>query len=315
MIIGIVSGIIAAFAGFVIAPAFALLMHLTRHWNIQDFDLMSRQRLENSQYAPYLNRILSDIAYMRGLSYENVTVRSFDGAALSAKLTGNGDRLMILAHGFHTTPLNNFATLARTYLNQGYSVLLIDERGHGASAGHTTMGLKEERDMLCWADWAQQDGRFTAFAMHGISMGGAALIMASDRINRPKLKALVCDCAYYSLNMQMDTVKQMRSLPARIVAPFMKLFMRLIYGEDSRKDGLEALKNSTVPILFLAGGQDSVVTAGTIKAACEACAGNGRYILVPGAKHTLTGIAGGDDVRGQLIDFLEKQFEKRSTTA
>ena len=302
--------LLGAFILLVPAPAFALLMHLTRHWRIRDFDLMPPERLENSQYAPYLSQIFGDMEYMRSLKYENVSVTADDGTSLRGRLTGNSDRLILLAHGFHTTPFNNFASIARAYVESGFSVLLIDERGHGESEGHTTFALKEERDMLAWAAWAQSEERFKVFAFHGISMGGAALIMASDRLNQPKLRALVCDCAYYCLNVQMAKVKQMQSLPARIISPFLKLFMRLIYGEDSAKDGLKALAKAQKPIVFLAGGADGVVSAETVMAAKNACASQSEYFYVPEARHTLVCIAGGDELRGRLINYLNEKFSE-----
>ncbi len=65
-------------------------------------------------------------------------------------------------------------------LREGHNVLMIEERAHLESEGHTiTFGIKERYDALDWIRYAlQRFGEDTRIILVGISMGAATVLMA-----------------------------------------------------------------------------------------------------------------------------------------
>jgi dienelactone hydrolase len=123
----------------------------------------------------------------RGLSYEDVVLRTSDGVELSAWYvpSANGAALVLL-HGAGSTRsavLDHAVVLAR----HGYGVLLIDGRGHGKSGGHAMdFGWWGDRDISAAVSYLRgrpdvRDGRIGAV---GMSMGGEQAIAAAGSDSR-----------------------------------------------------------------------------------------------------------------------------------
>jgi pimeloyl-ACP methyl ester carboxylesterase len=80
---------------------------------------------------------------------------------------------------------------------RGYTVLLFDFRGHGASRGKgSTLGLDEKRDVLGALDWlGDLLGREPArVGVYGVGMGAHAAVLAAA--DRSSLRVLVLDGLY-----------------------------------------------------------------------------------------------------------------------
>jgi hypothetical protein len=112
---------------------------------------------------------------------ETVEIAAADGARLSAwwmrPAVSNGNCVAVL-HGIGDSRVGS-AGFAPLFLNEGYSVLLPDSRGHGASGGRfVTYGLFEKYDALAWADWMRRAGCGKVYGS-GESLGAAVLIQAA----------------------------------------------------------------------------------------------------------------------------------------
>ena len=84
--------------------------------------------------------------------------------------------------------------------NEGYNVLLAEQRAHFRSGGHTiTYGIRERRDVLSWVTYANSRfGTDRPIYLFGISMGAATVVMAAD-LDLPDNVRLICaDCPYSS---------------------------------------------------------------------------------------------------------------------
>ena len=132
------------------------------------------------------------------MSVESVEFESADGIALSGWLMPGRPDLppLVLCHdlGQSKASLINLAIALR---KAGFTVLLFDQRGHGESAGdHSTLGLKEKRDLLGAVDFlaAHQDIDARRIGVYGAGMGAHAAVLAAA--DRPALKVLVLDALY-----------------------------------------------------------------------------------------------------------------------
>ena len=120
---------------------------------------------------------------MAALAYEQVFTTSFDGLTLAGRYyeVKAGAPLAICFHGYRGSAVRDFCGGAIICMEAGYNTLVIDERGHGKSRGHTvSFGVKEKYDVISWIDYANRRfGKEQKIVLCGISMGASTVLMAS----------------------------------------------------------------------------------------------------------------------------------------
>ena len=198
---------------------------------------------------------------MVSLPYEDVYIKSRDGLRLHGYFYKNekSNDYMLMFNGYRGTPRRDFSGGALLALNLGKNVLLIDQRAHGKSEGHSiTFGRKEQYDVVEWIKFVQEKwGKSAKITIVGISMGGATVLMASDKID-PSIK-VIADCPY---SREKDVIKNsMKKLgfPPSIFWPFAYIGS-LIFGHASLKDDARInVSNSKSKILIFHGTGDTIV--------------------------------------------------------
>ena len=295
---------------FCVLPCFVITILLFRRKTIRDFDVRDKANMKG--YAPFLDGILADMAYMRSLAPKELHITAPDGTRLAAEwYDAHGARTAILAHGFCSTPLNNFSTLGRELIGRGFNVLMIWQRGHGKSGGkYTTLGIKEHEDLLLWIDEAERLAPKTGIILYGISMGGATVAYASDRIASPNVKALCIDCCYCSPYDQMCRGKGLLSVLWTPIMPLIMLFSRLMLGVNIRKRTTDSLKDTRIPAVFLIGLDDETVTPKSFRANFVSCGSEKELIEVRSAPHALAFVAADEAARLRFFDFIDKSFRE-----
>ena len=149
-----------------------------------------------------------------GATWEDVKARAADGVVLGAWLftprRPNGGAVILL-HGVADTRLGMSAH-ADFLLRAGYTVLLPDCRGHGASGGDLiSYGVLEADDMHRWADLLMARPGVVKLYGLGQSMGASILIEALPR--EPRFRALVADCPFATFEEVAYDRLQQRGLP------------------------------------------------------------------------------------------------------
>jgi pimeloyl-ACP methyl ester carboxylesterase len=126
-----------------------------------------------------------------GLGYENITLRPADRPLELAAwwMPANPDRsvaTLVFSHGGGSNRHSQFfGALAfyRAMVERGVSVLALDLRNHGASAGDGQglgFGATEKHDVRAAIDWARASTPDLPLFGMGISMGGATMIQAAS---------------------------------------------------------------------------------------------------------------------------------------
>lgn len=109
---------------------------------------------------------------------DTVSLRASDGVRLHAQHWDLGTRAIgcVVAHGFtgHSGTVH-IARICRGLTTHGVGVLAPDLRGHGRSAGRTTAGAEEIRDVAAGVAWLRAAG-YRHVAVLGWSMGGTAVL-------------------------------------------------------------------------------------------------------------------------------------------
>lgn len=223
---------------------------------------------------------------------ETIEVLSGDGLKLRAYYARSANpegRVAILAHGY-TGKGKDMGAYAKIYCDLlGCDVLLPDARAHGASEGqHIGFGWPERKDYLQWINYIiQRVGPNVRIVLHGVSMGGATVLMTSGEPLPPQVKAVVSDCAYTSVKAELSyQLRRMYKLPSFPFIPCASLVSKLkagyFFGEAS---ALKQVRKAKVPTLFIHGEADTFVPFFMMDELYEACGGPKARLTIPGAGH------------------------------
>lgn len=200
-------------------------------------------------------------------------------------------RTVIVAHGYSGKAKDMGATAKNYYENLGYNVLLPDARGHGKSEGdYIGFGWPERRDYLKWIGFVlQENGPDAQIVLHGVSMGGATVLMTSGEELPPQVKAIVADCGYTSVKAQLSyQLKRMYHLPSFPFVPVASLVTRMKAGYSfGEASALKQVRKAKVPILFIHGDADTFVPFDMMNELYEACRSPKEQLVVRGAGHGL----------------------------
>ena len=229
--------------------------------------------------------------YMMAQPHEDVWITSEDGLKLHGTWFPREDetKVVICFHGYTSQGMNDYIGLSGYYLKRGYSMLLVDERAHGQSEGeYIGFGCLDRKDALGWIGWVLKEcGESVQILLHGTSMGGSTVLMASGLELPPQVKGIVSDCAFTSPKYVFTHVLHtMYHLPA---FPMIQIADRVNkekagYGLDECNAAREVQK-ATVPILFIHGEEDTFVPCRMCKEIYENCASPKQILTIPGAAH------------------------------
>ncbi len=262
--------------------------------------------LAGTAYEPYKERMYACAKNLQSLPYREISIRTKDRVELKGSYYDRGsDTTILLAHGYRSSALTNFAPQADHLLASGYNVLMIDQRAHGRSGGkYTMLGLKEQQDILDWCRVLLEQPGIRNLFIYGISMGCAAVAYASNRIRDPRIRGMILDCGFASPWEQMEGNCRRLHMPAVILLPIVRICARTVLGIDIRQSVQAALGKTTVPALFMHGTKDDNVPITQGRMNFDACASEKRWLQVEGAGHAVSYFAGGEKTETALDSFI-----------
>jgi pimeloyl-ACP methyl ester carboxylesterase len=132
------------------------------------------------------------------IEVESVPFEAADGLALRGwMMRGEGERPAIVLCHDRAAGKASLVNLAIRLHDNGFTILMIDFRGHGESEQRlSTLGLREMRDVLGAVDLLQRmewlDNR--RIGLYGVGMGAHAAVLAAAEL--PAVKVLVLDSLY-----------------------------------------------------------------------------------------------------------------------
>jgi len=230
--------------------------------------------------------------WWNGQSFEHRQLLSGDGLKLHAyylpakKATA---RTAILAHGY-SGDASIMSGVAKFYHEDlDMNILVPDARGHGRSEGaYIGYGWHERVDYLGWIrQMIAQDGPQAQIVLHGISMGGATVMMTSGEDLPPHVKAIVEDCGYTSVRAELEhQMKRMYKLPAFPMLPATEALTKIRAGYSfTEASALNQVRRCRTPMLFIHGSNDVFVPTSMVHELYEACPAEKDLLIVDGAGH------------------------------
>lgn len=227
-------------------------------------DMSETENPPSVSRLPYAHEIEDRIETLDALPYEFIAIRSYDGLKLSARYYKGDKRkpLCICFHGYRGSAIRDFSGIGLHLISDGYNVLLVDQRAHWRSQGHTIcFGIKERFDVVSWVKFANKHfGKNKNIFLFGISMGGGSVLMASGQKLPHNVKGVVADCPFNSPKDIIKHVCRKIRLNPELMWPVIWL-SGLIYGRlsvNSTTSAIEAKKSKT-PIVIIHGEADDFV--------------------------------------------------------
>lgn len=211
-----------------------------------------------------------------------------DGTRRGSLFPQEGHRYAVVFHGYTNTS-DSMSAYAKAYYDMGFTVLTPDALAHGASDGrYIGMGWLERPDVLGWLEQLTARDPDAEIVLHGVSMGGATVMMAAGEALPDNVKCIVEDCGYASVwdefRLQLKNVFGLPTFPLLHAASAVsKLRAGYSFGEAS---AVNQLRKASVPMLFIHGEADTFVPYEMLDMVYDACASEVKERLsVPNAAH------------------------------
>jgi fermentation-respiration switch protein FrsA (DUF1100 family) len=199
---------------------------------------------------------------------------------------------------------------ARFYHDRGFNVFMADNRAHGKSGGkYIGMGWVDKNDYLKWLDRIiAKTGENTEIVLHGVSMGGAAVMMMGGEVLPAQVKCIVDDCGYSSVFEEFKyQIKEMFGLPAFPFLYLANLEAKILAGYSfTEASAIEAVKKASIPIFFIHGAIDNFNPTYMVYELFDAAQTAKELWIVPGANHGMAYDVNPEEYIKRVSGFYEK---------
>lgn len=202
-----------------------------------------------------------------GAEFEKLTdiaeITSRDGLKLQARYRMQEKKShdwIISIHGYKDSH-KFMLPYGRAFYEKGYHVLMPDNRAHGYSeGGYIGMGWLDKEDIKEWIRWILSKDPEARIILHGISMGGATVMMTAGD-NPEHVAGYIEDCGYTSVwDIFACVMKRDYHLPAFPILHICRLICRKKIKYDFvEASSIDQLKKCKKPMLFIHGEKDGFV--------------------------------------------------------
>jgi pimeloyl-ACP methyl ester carboxylesterase len=250
-------------------------------------------RSDGSKFTPPQAKA-DEVCRQTGASWRAVSITGADGVVLKAWLMQppqpNGKAVLLLHHLYGS----RLRLLPEAYwlLKNGYTCLLPDSRGHGASGGAVvTFGILERYDVAEWVRLLRREPAIHDVYGIGISMGASVLIQS---LAVPvDFRAIVADSTAADMAHPYDYAADRFDLPVAVIRPISwplvaPAFWNARFRYNVRLEGaspLSAIRGSHVPVLLMHGLRDWLIPVEQARRLHDANPDYTTIWEVPGGRH------------------------------
>lgn len=221
--------------------------------------------------------------------FEKLVVKSEDGFSLTAhylKCYKESNSVIILLHGYSVDHHRSCQYL-EFFENEGFNILLVDQRAHGESEGkYTTYGCYEVKDLDLWVKLLREKiGKDLIIGIHGHSMGAATALLYSVQ-GEGIVSFIIAEAGYSEAEKLLKSKLHKHRIPS---FPFYQLTCNKIKhkcGFDIKEVcPINVVKESNIPILFIHGDRDELVPCNMGIDMYEAKKDHKKIYIVKGGMH------------------------------
>lgn len=263
-----------------------------------------------SEYRNDKERMLKDFEWFESQNMEIFKIKSFDKITLKAQFlrSENSNKTVICFHGYRAQVKNDLSGIGQYFLSLGYNVLFVNQRSHGKSRGLViSFGIKEKYDVKSWSDFAVNNLKQEEIILYGVSMGASTVLMSSA-LNLPSnVKAIIADCGFTSPFEIMKIGAKFFHIPIYPTIWFIEFYYLLFCHVNIKKyNTIDAVKNSTIPTLYIHGKADRFIPYSMSKQNFEVQKENKEILLVDGASHAGSYVKDTNLYQKTIKDFFKK---------
>ena len=244
--------------------------------------------------------------------FESISLTTADGVTLAAwykppmaSAPANGAAIIVI-HGAGGSR-EGMRPYAEMLARQGYGVLALDLRGHGASGGQTNrFGWQGTRDVGAAVNYLKTRTEVKAIGGLGSSLGGEVLLGAAS--SYPEIKAIVTDGATARSLAELTALPSERPLYRNFVSRVVYATVQVLSGETPPQPLLDSLMAapSTTYLFIAAGGNGMEVAFNELFAA--AVPERSQLWIAPKATHTAAFGLYPDEYERRVIAFFTGAF-------
>ncbi|MGX7348830.1 alpha/beta hydrolase [Dolosicoccus paucivorans] len=247
---------------------------------------------------------------------EEIQIESNDGLTLTGHIFTQPkptNDWVIIVHGYQSTE-EEALLVAPHFYSKEYNILSIQQRAHGKSEGeYITMGAKESEDLLNWTQWLIEKEPESDIVWHGTSMGAATVMMAAPQAPE-QVYAIIEDCGYTTAwDIFSSELKLRFNLPSFPVLNMANIVAKARADVNFRQaSSIEAVRQSSVPMLFIHGTADDFVPEWMVYDLYDAKeVGLKELYTVPQAGHTEAKFKDGSNYYEKIDQFIEQARQER----
>ncbi len=207
---------------------------------------MRRFKKHNFSMAVTLNYIPSALDKSKKIAYWEVEKRKQNSTSTNAE-----NSTVILLHGF----TRNSATLdkrAQIYYNKGYTIIFIDNLGHGKSSNLLfPSGYRYAIETINIIKTL----KLRDPVVHGVSMGGIAAVIIGQQ--KPNLcKAIICEAVAYNFDNMYKELQRYLRLPS-FLFPGIEIISKKIAWRQLKDMDLDYdITKVSIPLFLIHGKKD-----------------------------------------------------------
>lgn len=247
---------------------------------------------EGDIYEPFHTSMIYWMKEARQMPYEEMSIVSFDGLTLRGRYyeCSPDSPIEIMFPGYRGSAERDLSGGVQRCFKLGHSALIVDQRAGGRSDGHViSFGVNETKDCRLWVEHViNHFGPEVKIILTGISMGAATVMLTAGSPLPENVIGVLADCGYSSAPDIIKKVIGDLKLPLGIIYPMVRWAGKLFGGFDVEDaDVLAAVRNTTIPIIFIHGDTDDFVPHDMSKLLYENCPTKKLFVSVPGAGHGL----------------------------
>ncbi len=272
-------------------------------------DLDNFESPANAFLHPYIDKLQPGMDFINGFPFSEHYIMSYDSLKLYARYFDNAsDKTIILFHGYRSSAAHDFCGALKFYYDNGFNILLVDQRSHGKSQGKLiSYGVKESRDVADWCEYVNAKFSPKNIVISGISMGGSTVLFSLKQKLPPNVRCAIADCGFTSPAEIIRKVGLERfKVDAKFYLPFLNLMTKLFGKFSVYESTVEALEQNKLPVMFIHGESDSFVPCEMTRKALSAAGENGNAIFVKDADHGISFLIDPENVSRAILSFLSK---------
>ncbi len=241
-----------------------------------------------------------------------------DGNTISAWFipsTTPSDKVVIVVHGGDVCRQNTSVLLPSGMLaNNGFNVLSIDLRNHGASqvvSKRFTAGVSEYKDVLGAFDWLRGKGYDAKnIGVVGISMGASSSMNAFGA--EQQIAALWSDSAFADIPTVLDDQLTLNGMPLFFAKAV--LVVARVNGTNMDMDAISPIRATQKfngrAVMIVHGSKDEWVNVNSAYRLHDAAGKSAELWIIDGTRHVEGMFVHPEEYQKRLIAFFEKALGK-----